>query len=115
MKRTTDFVDHFQITVQFACYPPYHSKYNPIERVWGVLEKHWNGSLLDSLQTILNFARSMTYKGKQPLVEFATKVYHSGVKLAAKQMNSLEQRFSRLKGLEKWFVRIEPLAHPSPG
>ena len=114
MKRITDFVDHFQMMVQLACYPLYHSKYNPIERVWGALEKHWNGSLLDSLQTILNCARSMTYKGKHHLVEFTTKVYRSGVKLTAKEMKTLEQRFSRLEGLEEWFVRIEPLAHPSP-
>lgn len=56
MKRVTEFVDTFQITVQLAYYPPYHSKYNPIERVWGVLEKHWNGSLLDTMDTVLKFA-----------------------------------------------------------
>lgn len=109
MKRITDFADSFQMTIQLACYPPYHSKYNPIERVWGALEQHWNGSLLDSVQTILNFARSLSYKGKQPLIELATKVYHSGVKLVTKQMDILEDRFQRLLKLEKWFVRIEPL------
>ena len=43
MQRLTDFADTFRLTVQLASYPPYHSKYNPIERVWGVLEQHWNG------------------------------------------------------------------------
>jgi len=38
MKRMTELADHFQITLQLAYYPPYHSKYNPIERVWG----SWN-------------------------------------------------------------------------
>jgi transposase len=28
--------------------PPDHSKYNPIERCWGILENHWNGTLLAS-------------------------------------------------------------------
>ncbi|MBP6807530.1 MAG: hypothetical protein KA125_04470 [Chromatiaceae bacterium] len=23
-------------------YPPYHSKYHPVERCWGILEQHWN-------------------------------------------------------------------------
>ena len=27
-------------------YPPYHSKYNPVERPWASLENHWNGALL---------------------------------------------------------------------
>ena len=106
MQRITGFVDQFHITIQLACYPPYHSKYNPIERVWGVLEKHWNGSLLDSLHTILSFAQSMTFKGQKPVVEFVTKIYQSGVKLTQTQMKQLEHRFNRLTGLGKWFVRI---------
>lgn len=113
MARLTHFVDHFQLTLQLACFPPYHSKYNPIERVWGALEKHWNGSLLDSLQTVLNFARSLLYKGKQPEVELIEKTYHSGVKLAKKLMADLEKRFERLPGLEKWFVQILPLSLPT--
>ena len=44
---------------RLAYYPPYHSKYNPIERTWGILENHWNGSILDEIDTILNFARTM--------------------------------------------------------
>ncbi|NRB09761.1 MAG: hypothetical protein HRU34_23665, partial [Richelia sp.] len=24
-------------------YAPYHSKYNPIEGCWGILDQHWNG------------------------------------------------------------------------
>ena len=40
MNRITQFVDQAQLTIQLAYYPPYHSKYNPIERVWGHLEKH---------------------------------------------------------------------------
>ena len=53
MKRVTEFVDGFGVAVQLAYYPRYHSKYNPIERVWGVLEQHWNGSLLDSVETVV--------------------------------------------------------------
>lgn len=38
---------------------PYHSKYNPVERVWGALGNHWNGSVLDTVETALNFAQTM--------------------------------------------------------
>jgi len=109
MQRLTQFVDHFQVTVDLAYYPPYHSKYNPIERVWGVLEKHWNGSLLDSCQTVLEFAQTMTFRGQLPLVQWLKKVYHTGVRLSQKQMAQLEHRFERLPALAKWFVRIVPL------
>lgn len=109
MNRLTHFADTFQLTIQLAYYPPYHSKYNPIERVWGILEQHWNGSLLDSLNTVLQLARTMTWNGRQPTVQLVQQVYHTGVKLTQKMMNQLEQRFERLPGLEKWFVKIHPI------
>ncbi|NRA69328.1 MAG: hypothetical protein HRU19_32965 [Pseudobacteriovorax sp.] len=45
IKRMKDFANKFQIDIQLIYYPPYHSKYNPIERCWGVLEMHWNGAV----------------------------------------------------------------------
>lgn len=112
MQRITEWVDDSQVTIDLAYYPPYHSKYNPIERVWGVLEKHWNGSLMDTCQTVLNFAQTMTFRGLQPLVKRIHNTYHTGVKLTHKQMAILEQRFDRLEGLAKWFVRIAPFYNP---
>jgi len=109
MKRITEFADQFQVTVQLAYYPPYHSKYNPIERAWGVLENHWNGSLLDTVDTALNFAQTMTWNGQHPVVKLVDKDYPTGVRLTPKEMEELEKRFERLSGLEKWFVRIEPV------
>jgi len=109
MHRITQFVDRFQLSVQLACYPPYHSKYNPIERVWGFLEQHWNGSLLDSVETTLNFARSFSFQDVEPVVQLVSKIYQTGVKLTQKQMRLLGKRFQRLEGLEKWFVLITPL------
>ncbi|MCB0020564.1 MAG: hypothetical protein KDE09_22380 [Anaerolineales bacterium] len=38
MKRLADFADQHQLSLHLAYYPPYHSKYNPVERVWGGLE-----------------------------------------------------------------------------
>jgi hypothetical protein len=110
MKRLTDLVDHLGLIFDLAYYPPYHSKYNSIERVWGILEQHWNGSLLDTVETVLNFARTMTYNGVHPVVEVVTTSYQTGVKLSQKAMAKLEERFERLPGLEKYFVRIAPLS-----
>jgi hypothetical protein len=109
MYRITQLADECQLFIQLAYYPPYHSKYNPIERVWGVLENYWHGSLLDSLETVFHFAQNMTYNGVHPVVEIVEKIYHTGVKLTKKAMAALEKRFERLPGLEKWFVYIRPL------
>jgi hypothetical protein len=108
VKRLVDLVDDLQLTLDLAYYPPYHSKYNPIERVWGVLERHWNGALLDSTQTVLNFARTMTYNGVHPVVDVLTTTYQTGVKLTQQAMDLLEERLERLPGLEKYFLRISP-------
>ena len=39
INRLVGFVAANQVTVQLAYYPPYHSKYNPIEHCWGCLER----------------------------------------------------------------------------
>lgn len=109
MNRLTALVDECQLTIELAYYPPYHSKYNPVERVWGVLEQHWNGTLLDSLHTVVQFAQTMTYNHVHPVVKQITKTYHTGVKLTQHAMAQLEHRFERLAGLEKYFVRIAPV------
>ena len=109
MSRITQLADQFQLNIQLAYYPPYHSKYNPVERAWGVLENYWNGSLLDSLETVFHFAQNMTYNGVHPVVKIVKQTYCTGVKLTNKAMEALEKRFERLPGLEKWFVLIRPL------
>ena len=95
-------------------YPPYHSKYNPIERTWAVLENHWNGSILDEIETALNFAKTMTWKGKNPTVKLITETYQKGVKLTKKAMEKVEGQIERLTesanedfpDLGKWFIDI---------
>jgi hypothetical protein len=92
--------------VRLAYYPPYHSKYNAIEHCWGTLEAHWNGEILDEVEVVLNFARSMTWNGKHPVVELINKVYHKGVRLSAQAMREIEAQVDRLPKLGKWFVDI---------
>ncbi|MDD1628047.1 MAG: hypothetical protein LUQ26_11340 [Methylococcaceae bacterium] len=42
MKRMIDFADKNNLEIVPAYYPPYYSKYNAIERCWGILENHWS-------------------------------------------------------------------------
>ncbi len=106
MQRLLDFVHQYQISIRLAYYPPYHSKYNPVERCWGILEQHWNGSLLDSVDAVLQFAQTMTWKGNHPMVELVTTTYQTGVKLTKEAMQVLETHLQRWPSLEKWFVNI---------
>jgi hypothetical protein len=47
IRRLVEFSAEHQIAAKLACYPPCHSKYNPVERVFGVLENYWNGDPLE--------------------------------------------------------------------
>ena len=38
MKRIVDFSQKYQVNIRLAYYPPYHSKYHPIERTWAILD-----------------------------------------------------------------------------
>ena len=87
-------------------YPPYHSKYNPIERAFGWLEQHWSGSLLESVDTVLQLARILTFKGKNRVVTLIERVYHTGAKLTESAMAEVEKQIQRLPNLKKWFVEI---------
>ena len=114
VKRLLGFAKQYEVEVRLACYPPYHSKYNPIERCWGALEQHWNGAILDSIPTALRFARTMTWKGKHPFVELISKSYGKGVRLTREEMAELEKQIERLPGLDKWFVTFPSPSSP-PG
>jgi len=113
MFRLVQFVQHYQVSVRLAYYPPYHSKYNPIERCWGILENHWNGTLLDSLSAVCQFTTTMAWKGAHPMVELVTTTYKTGVTLTTDAMEAVEAQLTRLPQLAKWCVDIRCPTHAS--
>jgi transposase len=104
--RMVNFVEDHHVNVRLAYYPPYHSKYNPVERCWGALERHWNGALLDSVEAVVGFAQSMTWKQEHPVVRLVTQVYESGARLSKQAMRAVERKLSRLPHLPSWFIDI---------
>ena len=108
MYRLVQFAQKHRVTVRLAYYPPYHSKYNPIERCWGALENYWRGELLDSEAAILGYASHMTYNGKTPQVQRCSGSYAKGVKRSVAEQRHLEQYLERLPTLGRYFVDIPP-------
>ena len=110
MKRMVEFADKNNIEIVLAYYPPYHSKYNPIERSWGILENHWSGTLLNSIETTLEWAKTMTWKGIHPVVELLTATYERGVRIAKKEFKVIADRIKRHTNpdLKKYHVTIQP-------
>ena len=109
LSRMVQLVDTIGKPIQLLYYPPYHSKYNPIERCWGILELHWNGTQLRDAATMLAWATSMTWKGIKPLVTLSHKVYAKGVTLIKTAMQAIEARLERDPLLPKWDIHIHPV------
>jgi hypothetical protein len=107
LKRMVEFAWTNGLLVRLAYYPPYHSKYNAIEHSWGVLERHWNGELLNDREVVLGFARTMTWNGKHPTVQLVDESYPKGVRLSSAEMTVVEKRVNRDVDLGKWFLEID--------
>jgi len=78
--------------VQWLSDPPSHSKDKPIERCWGIVARHWNGTPLIHVDTRLEWAKRMTWKGLQPIVELRHTVYQKGISLGKKALQAVEAR-----------------------
>jgi hypothetical protein len=108
MKRLVEFVDRHRVEIELVYLPPYHSKYNPIERCWGILEQHWNGTLLRSVADVLQWAGTMTWRMVHPLIGEITNTYARGIRLTKAAFRPFERRLIRATSLPKWSVRIQP-------
>ena len=108
MNRLVQFVDHHQVEVELAYLPPYHSKYNPVERCWGILEQHWNGALLSTIAVVLLWAASSTWRTIRPLVRESATPYERGVRLTPAEFSPVAKRLNRSATLPKWSLTIKP-------
>jgi len=106
--RMVQLADDINKPIQLLYYPPYHSKYNPIERCWGILELKWNGAKLIAVDTMLGWAKEMTWKGLHPVVALSRKVYEKGISLSKMAMEAVEARLKRDPQLPKYDILINP-------
>jgi hypothetical protein len=109
LKRIVEWVDQINKPIHLLYFPPYHSKYNPIERCWGILEQHWNGAQLVDRETMLAWAGTMTWKGLHPIVKLSKDIYEKGISLTKKAMKAVESRLHRNPDLPKWDILVHPV------
>lgn len=109
IQRMVGFAQRINMPVQLVYYPPYHSKYNPIERVWAALEQYWNGLILDTVPNTLKIAAQMTWRGMNPIVQFLDKVYEKPQTISLEEFKELDKFLIRHPVLHKWDIRINPV------
>lgn len=106
--RMTEFADKTGLCIRLVYYPPYHSKYNGIERYWAGLERSWNGYLLRTVETVLKRAENFFWKGMRTVARLQDAQYEKGVKVTGYEKIELERRLQRSTTLQWWDIVIHP-------
>lgn len=107
LKRMTEFSKKIKMPIQMIYYPPYHSKYNIIERFWAAVENYWSPLVLDTIDNTIEIAKNVTWKGMNPIVSFISKTYERGVKVTNAELEKIEQSIQRNPILRKWDFIIQ--------
>jgi hypothetical protein len=108
IKRMVKLSQKIELKIRLIYYPPYHSKYNPIERCWAVLENYWNGTILDSVDAAVKWAGNMTWKGIAPIVHLVETTYEKGIKVLPEDLQQFFPSWQRSATLPKWDITIIP-------
>lgn len=110
LKRMIQFADWSGLEIHLVYYPPYHSKYNRVERCWSALERKWNGTLLTCWEVVLDRAQRMTWKGEYPDISRLEGHYPNGVIVPKSEMKAYAARLDRSKTLPNYDIIIRPLS-----
>lgn len=108
IKRMVKLSQAIGLRIRLIYYPPYHSKYNPIERCWAVLENYWNGTILDSVEAAVKWAANMSWKGVAPMVHLVETTYERGIKVLPDELKQYQPFWQRSETLPKWDITIVP-------
>lgn len=108
IKRMVEFSKLSNLKIRLVYYPPYHSKYNLIERCWACLENFWNGTVLDSIETAIAWAENMTWKGVKPIVKLVDKIYEKGIVPSLEELELSKEFWYPSSELPSWDVTILP-------
>lgn len=108
IKRMVQFSSEINMKIRLIYYPPYHSKYNPIERCWAALENYWNGGILDSVEAAILWASNMTWQGLKPIVHCVETIYEKGIKVLPDELEEYKANWQCSETLPKWDVTILP-------
>jgi hypothetical protein len=100
----------YNIVIRLVYYPPYHSKYNPIERVWARVQTSWNKVIIDTVDKAIDCLNKMTWCGVPIKANLIEQKYEKGVKVNMSEIDKMNEHIIREEGLEKWSIVITPFS-----
>lgn len=109
IKCLVDLAKKYDISIELVYYPPYHSKYNAIERYWARLQLSWNGLIIDTVDKLIEAINKVTWKGIKSVATLITKEYKKGISINKEDIKTLERKHVyREENIEKWSLIITP-------
>ncbi len=96
------------IEIRIAHYPPYTSKYNPIEhRLFPHVSRVWEGVIFDTVETARDLVATTTTKtGLQVFTTIIDEVYQTGKKVAENFKETMQIIFDEV--LPQWNYTAKP-------
>ena len=109
IKCLIDLAKKYNISIELVYYPPYHSKYNMIERYWARLQLSWNGLIINTIDNLIEIINKVTWRGIKSKATLITKEYKKGISIDKDEIKILERKHVyREEGIEKWSLVITP-------
>ncbi|MCK5678656.1 MAG: ISAzo13 family transposase [Flavobacteriaceae bacterium] len=105
-----ELANELNIEIRIAHYPPYCSKYNPIEhKLFPHITRAWSGIVLDRVVTMKNLIleRVANNNIKEIFVNICDKIYETGKKASEKFMENMPVIFDEL--LPRWNYKFTPV------
>ena len=103
-----DWADEENLKIRVCHYPPYCSKYNPIEhRLFPSITKALKGVMLDSVETVVKLIKERTKLATSSLKVFANKInkeFKTGIKVYDNYLDYCDIQFDEILG--KWNYQI---------
>ena len=102
------FADETRLKVRVSHFPPGTSKWNKIEhRLFCHITKNWRGKTLRSFETIVDsIGNTRTGAGLRVKAKLDKRIYPTGVKIPATEMNALSLHRHDFQG--EWNYEIHP-------
>lgn len=109
LNRLVNLAKKEKIKIHLAYYPPYHSKYNPIEHVFWTLEQYWNWIILNSIEKTIEVVKNVICGWKKPVsVKLIDKIYEKWVTIKKEFRWKYEKFLIKSDKLPKWDILINP-------
>lgn len=107
IKCLIDLLKKYNISIKLVYYPPYSSKYNPIERYWARLQLSWSGLIINTVDKLIKMINKVKWNGVYTQATLVNKEYKKGISIDKEEIIILERkRVYRENVIEKWSLVI---------